>query len=122
MILKVSRNCIIMKDAFRMIPIALQHHGLMRFIWNSKFYAEQVLSFGLPTAPIISTLRQSLGIDRKVATNWVLSRRHDGSIPEFTEKSAHPIQKRLFPALRCTGILRNDDKDTEGTAIKFLDT
>ena len=60
MVLKAGRYCIMlkrdMKDAFRMIPIAPQHHWLMGFSWNGKFYVEQVLSFGLRTAPIIFNL------------------------------------------------------------------
>jgi hypothetical protein len=42
-----------MKDAFRMIPIAPQYHWLMGFFWDGRFYVEQVLSFGLRTAPIV---------------------------------------------------------------------
>ena len=38
-------------------------------------------------------------------------------MPKFTTKTARPIQKGL---LSHPGILRNGDKDAEGTTIKFL--
>jgi hypothetical protein len=57
MVLKARCNCIMlkrdMKDAFRMIPVAPQHHWLMGSSWEGKFYVEQVLPFRLRTAPFI---------------------------------------------------------------------
>jgi Reverse transcriptase (RNA-dependent DNA polymerase) len=60
MVLEAGRNCIMlrrdMKDAFRMIPVAPCHHWLMGFSWDGRFYTEQVLPFGLRTAPFIFNL------------------------------------------------------------------
>src|ERR1700735_4401736 len=63
-------------------------------------------------------------MDRKIlstmAPNRALPRRHDGSVPRLTRKAAYQIQRGYPELCDITGILRNDDKDAEGTTIKFL--
>jgi hypothetical protein len=129
MVLKAGRYCIMlkrdMKDAFRMIPIAPQHHWLMGFSWNGKFYVEQVLSFGLRTAPIIFNLfAEAWEWIVRSHLRWHLIEHYlDDMMAAFPNSQRKRLAqfKRDYPQLcDITGILRNDDKDAEGTTIKFL--
>ena len=44
------------QDAFRNIPVAIQHRWLLGFQWASVFYKETCVPFGLVTSPFISNL------------------------------------------------------------------
>ena len=129
MVLKAGRNCTMlkrdMKDAFRMIPIAPQHHWLMGFSWDGKFYVEQVLSFSLRTAPIIFNLFAEAWewIVRSYLRWHLIEHYLDDMMAAFPASQGKQLTKfkRGYPELcDITGILRNDDKDAEGTTIKFL--
>ena len=44
------------KDAFRIVPIALHDRKLLGFEWQGAYYTENCLPFGLRTAPAIFNL------------------------------------------------------------------
>jgi hypothetical protein len=129
MVLKAGRNCIMlkrdMKDAFRMIPVAPQHHWLMGFSWEGKFYVEQVLPFGLRTAPFIFNLfAEAWEWIVRSYLRWHLVEHYlddmMAAFPSSQGKRLAQFTQGYTELCDITGILRNDDKDAEGTSVKFL--
>ena len=59
-VLAKGRGAIIVKkdikDAFRIIPVAPYQRWLLGFQWENRYYQEEVLSFGLRTAPFLFNL------------------------------------------------------------------
>jgi hypothetical protein len=129
MVLKAGCNCIMlkrdMKDTFWMIPVAPQHHWVMGFSWEGKFYVEQVLPFGPRTAPfIINLFTEAWEWIVRSYLRWHLIEHYlDDMMAAFPSSQG----KRLAQSTQgytelcdITGTLRNDDKDVEGTSVKFL--
>lgn len=129
MVISAGRDCIIvkrdMRDAFRMIPIAPQDHWLFGFQWEDKFYTEKVLPFGLRTAPFLFNLLAE-------GWEWILrSWTTCKYIEHFLDDTMAAFPKHLRQQLaqfkadyillcKLLGLLRNDDKDAEGTLVQLL--
>jgi hypothetical protein len=129
MVLEAGRHCTMvkrdMKDAFRMIPIAPHNQWLMGFCWEGRFYVELVLSFGLRTAPIIFNLFAEAfeWIVKSFSQCPLLAHYLDDFMAAFPAHETHRLTqfKNDYSMLcKALGILENDDKDEEGTLIKFL--
>ena len=45
-----------LKDAFRMVPVAVQQRWLLGFCWQNQHYTEKRLLFGLRSAPFLVNL------------------------------------------------------------------
>jgi hypothetical protein len=126
-----GRGCWIMKrdirDAFRMVPIAIPHRHLLGFSWRSIFYQECALPFGLRTAPILFNLFAE-------ALHWILlSRAYPGTLHHYLDDfiSIFSKQQRSRAAIEYAaalwvqttddlGIPRKDSKDELGTAVTVL--
>jgi Reverse transcriptase (RNA-dependent DNA polymerase) len=118
MVLKAGRHCIMlkcdMKDAFRMIPIAPQHHWLMGSTWDGKFYVEQVLSFGLRTAPLIfNLLAEAWEWIVRSYLRWHLIEHYlddmMAAFPILQRKQLAQFKKDYPQLCDIAGILRNND-------------
>jgi hypothetical protein len=59
-VLQAGRGCTIVKrdirDAFRMVPVAINDQWLLGFCWRGVSYLERALPFGLRTAPFLFNL------------------------------------------------------------------
>ena len=124
-----GKNCLIIKrdikDAFRNVPIAVQHQWLLGFEWKGTFYKETCLPFGLATAPAIFNLFAD-------AFEWMLrsclqwdSITHylDDFIRIVPEAKADSVPQADLDYIQLTdalGIPRNDRKDCCGTVIEVL--
>ena len=60
LVLRAGRGCTMvkrdMKDASRLIPIAIRDQWMMGFCWEGRYFVETVFPFGLRTAPKIFNL------------------------------------------------------------------
>jgi hypothetical protein len=129
MILQAGQGCIMikrdMKDAFRLIPIAPQHQWLMGLQWEGRFYQELVLPFGLRTAPVIfNVIAEAWEWILKSFLPWAPIKHYlDDTIGAFPASGRRKLTAwKSGYNLLCdfTGILRNDDKDDEGTLLIIL--
>jgi hypothetical protein len=130
-ILRAGRGCWIMKrdirDAFRIVPIAVPHRHLLGFSWRNTFYQECALPFGLRTAPVLFNLFAE-------ALHWILlSRAYPGDLHHYLDDfiSIFPEKQRSTEAIRHAaalwvettndlGIPRKDSKDELGTTVTVL--
>ena len=126
-ILVAGYGCIIMKrdirDAFRMVPVAVPHRRLLGFTWRSTSYIELALPFGLRTAPMLFNLFAE-------ALHWILLRHGWNNLHHYLDDFI-----RIFPSADAEhgaisyasnswiettnrlGIPRNDLKDELGTTV-----
>ncbi len=127
MVTKAGKNCVIrkrdVKDAFRNLPVALQHQWLLGFKWRNKHYKEPCLSFGLSTAPFIFNLfGEGLHWILVSYLRWILVHYLDDFIAIFTatQATSNRMRKEARAYVWVTdllGISRNDSKDRERTQI-----
>lgn len=114
-----------LKDAFRMIPVALSQRWLLGFEWNGTYYHENCLPFGLRTAPFLFNLFAE-------ALHWLLlllipflfiAHYLDDFIVIVPRGREHLIPRfsRVWDDLtNYLGLLRNPSKDGQGTTLECL--
>ena len=61
------------KQAYRNIPVAPEDRHLLGLHWDNKLYIDQVLPFGLRSAPLISAVADALlWIMKHKGTTWAI--------------------------------------------------
>lgn len=114
-----------LKDAFRMIPVAMSVRRLLGFTWQGRSYTENCLPFGLRTAPFIFNLfAEALHWILEVLLPNVLLRHYlDDFIFVLPAGDSHraPLVHETWRAITdFLGLYRNDSKDAEGTCVEVL--
>ncbi len=126
LVINEGRYCVIMKrdvkDAFRNVPVALQHRWLQGFRWERRYYKETCLSFGLATAPFIFNLfAEALHWIIASFLRWVLCHFLDDFMTIFgSDTSTERLMAEANAYIWLTdllGLLRNDFKDYQGTMV-----
>ena len=129
MIVRAGRGSLIMKrdvkEAFRMVPVALHQQWLLGFSWEEKYYCETCLSFGLRTAPFIFNLfAEALQWILQSFFNWTLMAHYLDDfiriIPPNCPESLEQIDHEYITLTSALGIPRNDSKDYRGTVVEVL--
>ena len=123
----VSRQCVFMKrdvkNAFRNVPVAPQHHRLLGFRWEGRYYKGTWLSFGLATSPFIFNLFAE-------ALHWIITSffrcvlcHHLNNFVAIFKSNT--LLERLVAEANAyiwltdlLGLLQNDSQDCQGTVIK----
>lgn len=118
-----------LKDAFRLIPIAVSQRRLLGFTWNGQFYHENCLPFGLRTAPLLFNLFAE-GLQWIFAATWpegltVLIEHYLDDFIIVLPSLAPAYLRKLVPirwtsVLRFLGMIPNGSKDQQGTTVEIL--
>lgn len=118
-----------LKDAFRLVPIALSQRRLLGFTWDGQYYHENCLPFGLRTAPLLFNLFAE-GLHWIFTATWtanagVLMEHYLDDFITVLPAKAPAYLKNLVPlrwtaVLRFLGMIPNDAKDQQGTTVEIL--
>lgn len=127
-IMHAGRGCTIIKrdikDAFRMVPVALALRHLLAFSWAGVVYTEACLPFGLATAPFIFNLfAEGLHWMLTALLGDILEHYLDDFIFILAHGSLTTIADISATWIALTdelGVPRNDSKDVEGTEVELL--
>ncbi|RYC54493.1 hypothetical protein CHU98_g11720 [Xylaria longipes] len=114
-----------LKDAFRLVPVALPQRWLLGFAWKGRYFHENCLPFELRTAPFLFRLFAE-------ELHWMLEAllqtlRVAHYLDDFIfvvppsgrprSQQVHRIYNELSNAL---GLIQNSKKDGEGTCLEVL--
>lgn len=128
---QAGRGCYIfkrdLKDAFRMIPVAPEQRWLLGFTWEDRLYHENVLPFGLGTAPFIFNLvAEGLHWVLQSWLQWELLVHYLDDFILIIPAAPDGLSKLReaasgYTAVRhALGLLQNDSKDAQGTVVDTL--
>ncbi len=126
LVINAGRHCVIMKrdvkDAFRNVPVAPQHHWLLGFRWEGRYYKETCLSLDPATAPLIFNLfAEALHWIIASFLRWVLCHYLDDFVAIFrSDTSPERLVAEANAYIWLTellGVPRNDSKDFQGTVV-----
>jgi hypothetical protein len=116
-----------LKEAFRMIPVALANRWLLGFSWKGLYYHQNCLPFGLRTAPFLFNLVAE-------AFHWILTTHLSWHLlAHYLDNFIHIVPSTLQPEATITRIndeynrlttelslLRNTSKDASSTRVEVL--
>jgi Reverse transcriptase (RNA-dependent DNA polymerase) len=128
-IAKASQNATLLKrdlkSAFCMIPVCTEDQWLLIFEWDSKYYQELFLPFGLRTAPFIFNLFGE-------ALRWILHRKYSYVVKRYLDDFLFILPPTVKPSevqqagaqfnIICTalGFSEAEDKSKDGTRVDYL--
>ena len=124
-----GRHCLIVKkdikDAFRIIPIAVEQRWLFGFEWKDSYYHEACLPFGLATAPALFNLfAEAFEWMLKHLLQWSATTHYLDDFIRIVpcELASTLIQgeKDYIDLTNTLGIPRNPSKDRCGTTVEVL--
>jgi hypothetical protein len=110
------------KDAFRMVPIALAHQRFLGFCWQGIVYNEKVLPFGLRTAPFLFNLFAE-------ALHWILATKTSSGLVHYLDDFVFVLLPSTDPSIVAAiysavtddlGIPRNESKNACGCKVDVL--
>ncbi len=129
LVINAGRQCDIIKrdvkDAFRNIPVVIQHRWLLGFRWEERYYKETCLSFGLATASFIFNLfAEALYWIIALFLRWVLSHYLDNFVAILrSDTSPERLRAKDNAYIWLTDLLcipRNNFNDCQGTVVTFF--
>lgn len=127
-VLAKGRGAIIVKkdikDAFRIIPVAPHQRWLLGFQWENRYYQEEVLSFGLRTAPFLFNLvAEAFHWILEAWLGWELFHYLDDFIRVVPDGYKHQLRtddSHFHQLTHFLGIPENSDKEVQGTTVTVL--
>jgi Reverse transcriptase (RNA-dependent DNA polymerase) len=131
MVLEAGKGCTLLKkdikDAFRIIPVAVANRWLLGFSWEGTYYREKCLPFGLATAPVIFNFFAEAFhwiLQSFLQCQYILHYLDDFIFALPRSQATHQAIQQFHDEYRvftdALGIPRNDKKDAQGTCVTIL--
>lgn len=114
-----------LKDAFRMVPVAMNQRWMLGFQWEGQYYHENCLPFGLRTAPFIfNLLGEGLHWILCYRLHWLIMAHYLDDfisvIPAGNSRQAVIYRNTWDATTEALGLVQNRSKNAEGTCVECL--